>query len=340
MDAFLDNLRSIDLKNLSISYLMPISESIVDFLIECNDNLHDMDMEQLEQYKELCNYILTFISTIFGKDSKINNGYRMEKDENLRKKLKDALKELKDIYIKSIYKNVNKIISHINRKIEIENYKTILFSDPKYFDIHFVAELERCNQLTKTEDIAELERIGGLEHIGGYPSLAKMENWPTNIYGMNLTFIAQFVYNINIHNEKILYRVFADLKEISEYYTYIPIKITEKTQFITNMKLIYPESEYPIIPKYKINNWIEHKVLKSYSDIHDIHDISITKEEYDQINLNCANIGFTVIRFPTKMPPSMDLDKLPMCNIPSHLLDKKNDDRCYHFYHQGKFKIV
>lgn len=347
MDAFCDDLRSIDIGNLSISYLIPISESVVNFLIECNDNLHCMNMEQLEQYKELCNYILTFISTVFGKDSKINKGYRMEKDENLRKKLKEALNEalneLKYIYRKSIYKNVNKILLHINQKIELENYKTILFTNKKYFDIHYVAELEE----------GKLYNTSELEYIGGYPLLTKTERWPTDIHGVKLTFIAQFVYNINIHNENILYRIFADLRDDADieylsaiagikkikYYTYMPIPIThEEKQFVTNIKLSYSDDiTYPIIPKYQINNWIEHKVLKPYCEIQ--NDIPITEEEYHQINVENANVGFTVIRFPDKMPPTRDLDKLPLCNIPSDLLDQKNNKR-YHFYHQGRMEIV
>ena len=342
MDAFLNDLRSIDIDNLSISYLMPISESIVNFLIECNDNLYCMNIEQLEQYKELCNYILTFISTVFGKDSKINKGYRMEKDETIRK-------GLKDIYKNSISKEVNKILPHINRKIELENYKTILFTDKKYFDIHYVAELEE----------GKLYNTSELEYIGGYPLLTKTERWPTDIHGVKLTFIAQFIYN-----ENILYRIFADLGNDvdiedlsaiagikgSKYYTYMPIPINyEEKQFVTNIKLSYSDDiQYPIISKYQINNWIEHKVLKSYCEIQ--NDIPITEEEYHQINVENANIGFTVIRFPDKMPPTRDLDKLPLCNIPSDLLDQKNNKRYhlldqknnkrYHFYHQGRMEIV
>lgn len=337
MDAFLNDLRSIDIGNLSISYLMPISESIVNFLIECNDNLHCMNMEQLEQYKELCKYILTFISTVFGKDSKINKGYRMEKDETIRKGLKMSLKELKDIYKNSIFKEVNKILPYINQKIELENYKTILFTDKKYFDIHYVAELEE----------GKLYNTSELEYIGGYPLLTKTERWPTDIHGVKLTFIAQFIYN-----ENILYRIFADLGDDaviedlaikgSKCYTYMPIPITyEEKQFVTNIKLSYSDDiTYPIISKYQINNWIEHKVLKSYCEICEIqHDIPITEEEYHQINVENANIGFTVIRFPDKMPSTIDLDKLPLCNIPSDLLDQKNNKR-YQFYHQGKMEIV
>jgi uncharacterized protein YwqG len=337
MDAFINDLRSIDIDNLSIPDLTPICESIVDFLLEWNDNIYSMDISQLEEFKKICEYICIFISTIFHKNSKINNYYRTEKDKKARKQLKELLKELEDMY-KSISKDAIIIIEHIeariqesNRAIEIENYKTILFSNLTYLDIHYIAELEKCNQLTKTNEITELE------HIGGYPSLTKTENWPTTIHGDKLTFIAQFMYNKNN-----LYRIFADLNDkMSNYYSCMPIPITENSitpQFGTNMKLIYPENEYPILNKYKVTNWIEHKVLKPYCEIQ--HDIKITQEEYNKIELDNELVGFTVIRFPEKMPSMRELDKLPLCKIPADLLGQKNDGENYHFYHQGRMEFI
>jgi hypothetical protein len=288
-----------------------------------------MNIQQLEEFKKICECICIFIYTIFHKKSKINNYYRIEKDKKLRKELKEVLKELENMY-KSISNDAIIIIKHIetlikayNRAIEIEEYKTILFDNPKYFDIHHIAELEE----------GELYNTSELEYIGGYPLLTKTERWPTTIHGIKLTFIAQFA-----HNENILYRIFANLNDDDpHYYTCMQIPIIKdpiKPQFRTNIKLSYPESEYSILKKYKVTNWIEHKALKPYCEIQ--YDIPITQEEYHQINLDNDFIGFTVIRFSDKIPPTSNLDKLPLCNISSDLLEQKNDVKSYHFYHQGR----
>lgn len=145
----------------------------------------------------------------------------------------------------------------------LEKYLNLLIDNNKYYDHIKIAQLEDPS----------IKNTLCIEHIGGYPSLLKAkkatknkreiyeEKWPTNIYGIKLTFIAQFIYQKNI-----LYRVFADLNDkTAAYYRCMPIPYDDTMQFIKNLNFVYPD----IIPlkEYKIVSWVEHKKLKPYEEL-------------------------------------------------------------------------